>query len=71
MNINPKCAVEILEIYKYLDNDLKKKFSKEYLDYLTSIKDNNYHFMINKNIPFYDNEFMEETIIEFMRIISN
>ena len=70
MNIEPKCAVELLEIYKYLDNNLKNKFSKEFIDYLNSIKDNNYHFEINTSIPLYDNTFMEETISELMKIFS-
>ncbi len=71
MEIDGKCAIELLEIYKYLDDDLKSKFSKELIDYLNSIKDDSYHFEINKNIPLYENNFREDTILELMKIITN
>jgi len=71
MEIDGKCAIELLEIYKYLDDELKKKFNSEYIDYLNSIKDDSYHFEINKNIPLYENNFREDTILELMKIITN
>ena len=62
MNISPMCAVELLEIIKYLDNDLKSYISDDFLEYLNSIKDNTYDFKIDKNKNLFDNEFMDETI---------
>lgn len=62
MNVSPKCAVELLEIIKYLDEDLKKAIPKDLEIYLNKIKDNNYEFQIDKNINLFDNIFMSETI---------
>ena len=62
MNISPKCAVELLEIIKYLDNELKTNIPENFESYLNSIKDNSYEFKINKNIPLFENEFLDETI---------
>ena len=62
MNISPKCAVELLEIIKYLDDDLKKNIPDNLESYLNSIKDNDYEFQIDKNINLFDNIFMDETI---------
>ena len=62
MNISPKCAVELLEIIKYLDNELKNNIPDNFESYLNSIKDNSYEFKINKNIPLFENEFLDETI---------
>lgn len=71
MNITPECAVELLEIIKYLDSDLKKYFSDNFIKYLESIKSNDYHFEINKNINLFQNEFMDETIDVLMRIMTS
>lgn len=62
MNISPKCAVELLEVIKYLDNDLKKSIPEKFEEYLNSIKDNDYEFQIDKNINLFDNSFMDETV---------
>ena len=42
MDISPMCAVELLEIIKYLDDELKKNIPQDFEIYLNSIKDNNY-----------------------------
>lgn len=68
MNISPMCAVELLEIIKYLDDKLKSNIPDGFEDYLNSIKDNNYYFKINKNINLFENDFMDETI-ENLKII--
>jgi len=62
MNNRSKAAVEVLEIVKYLDDNLLKIINKKYLEELELIKDNNYMFTINKDIPIYDNVFMSETL---------
>ena len=62
MNISPKCAVELLEVIKYLDNDLKKSIPEKFEEYLNSIKDSDYEFQIDKNINLFDNSFMDETV---------
>jgi len=62
MDNKRKAAVEALEIVKYLDEDLKKIINNDYLNELEKIKDLDYKFEINKNVPIYDNEFMDETI---------
>ena len=69
MQISPKCAVELLEIIKYLDDDLKSQISSEFINYLENIKDPNYIFTINKQINLCDNDFMDETIDILMQII--
>ena len=47
MNNRSKAAVEVLEIVKYLDDNLLKIINKKYLEELELIKDNNYMFTIN------------------------
>ena len=47
MNNLSQAAVEVLEIYKYLDTSLKKLITEKDLEYLNSIKDKNYIFEIN------------------------
>lgn len=71
MDISPMCAVELLEIIKYLDDELKKNITQEFVMYLNSIKDNNYHFEINKNINLFENNFMDETIDVLMTLMNN
>lgn len=71
MNISPMCAVELLEIIKYLDEDLKKNIPEKFEDYLNSIKDNSYYFKINKNIPLFENDFSDETIEVLKVLFSN
>jgi len=71
MNISPECAVELLEIIKYLDDDLKKIIPNGFEKHLNSIKNPNYYFEINKNINLYENEFMNETIEILNLIFSN
>ena len=70
MNISPKCAVELLEIIKYLDDKLIKKIPQDFDLYLNSIKDNNYSFQIDKNINLFENDFMDETVEVLMSIFS-
>lgn len=70
MNVSPKCAVELLEVIKYLDEELKKYVTPKFEEYLNSIKDNNYFYQINKNINLFDNKFMDETI-NILKIIFN
>lgn len=62
MNISPMCAVELLEIINYLDEELKKTIPPDFIDYLNSIKDDSYNFEINKNINLFENDFLDETI---------
>ncbi|MBQ9318228.1 MAG: hypothetical protein IJR82_01160 [Bacilli bacterium] len=62
MNVSPKCAVELLEIIQYLDDDLKKYIDQDFESYLNRIKDNSYNFKINKKINLFENDFMDETI---------
>lgn len=71
MDISPMCAVELLEIIKYLDDELKKNIPQDLEIYLNSIKDNNYHFEINKNINLFENNFMDETIDVLMALMNN
>ena len=61
-DIDPKVAVEVLKIVEYLDEDLKKVIDYELVDYLESIKDNTYVFEIDKDIPLYENVFLDGTI---------
>ena len=70
MIVSPMCAVELLEIIKYLDDELKEKIPQGFEEYLNSIKDNEYYFQIDKNKPFFDNNFMDETIEVLMAIFS-
>ena len=62
MNVSSMSAVELLEIIKYLDSELKKSIPENFVMYLDSIKDSSYDFEIDKNIPLFENEFLEETI---------
>ena len=71
MNIDPKVAVELLEIIKYLDDELKENIPNNLQLYLENIKDNNYEFKINKNIPLYENEFSKETLDILTNIFEN
>lgn len=57
-----KACVEVLEILKYLDNSIYEKIPKDKIEELNYNKDSNYIFNINKNIPLYENDFMNETI---------
>lgn len=71
MNISPNCAVELLEIMRYLDDNLKKEIPEGFEKYLNSIKNPNYYFKINKNVNLYKNEFMDETIEVLYSIFRN
>lgn len=68
MNVSPMCAVELLEIIKYLDEELKNNIPQNFEEYLNIIKDNSYCFKIDKNINLFENNFMDETI-EVLKII--
>lgn len=69
MNISPESAVELLEIIKYLDDDLKKEIPEGFEEYLVNIKDNDYHFAIDKNKNLFENDFRDETIEILMSLI--
>ncbi len=71
MNISSECAVELLEIIKYLDDNLKKCIPDGFENYLESIKNNDYHFEIDKNINLFQNNFMEETVDVLMSLMKN
>lgn len=71
MNNYNKAIVEVLEIVKYLDDDLKKIINNDYLMELEKNKDNEYHFEINKDIPLYDNEFLPETLEILQKLFNN
>ncbi len=62
MSVSPMCAVELLEIIKYLDDELKNNIPQNFEIYLNNIKDNSYNFKIDKNKNLFENEFMDETI---------
>ena len=68
MNISPECAVELLEVIKYFDDELKKNIPDDFVKYLNRIKNSNYNFEINKNINLYENNFMDETIEILMKL---
>ena len=70
MNNYNKAIVEVLEIVKYLDEDLKKIIDMDYLEKIEQEKDINYSFEINKNIPLYDNNFLEETLEILARLFN-
>lgn len=70
MNVSPECAVELLEVIKYLDDDLKKIIPDGFKKYLNSIKSLNYYFEIDKNINLFENNFMDETIEVLSSIFS-
>ncbi len=69
MNISPECAVELLEVIKYLDDELKGYIPDDFEKYLESIKNNDYHFEIDKNKNLFENEFMDETVEVLMSLI--
>ena len=61
-DIDPKVAVEVLKIVEYLDDDLKKIINNDLVNYLESIKDGTYVFEIDKDVPLYENDFLDGTI---------
>ncbi len=69
MNISPECAVELLEVIKYLDDELKGYIPDDFEKYLESIKNSDYHFEIDKNKNLIENEFMDETVEVLMSLI--
>ncbi len=69
MNVSPECAVELLEVIKYLDDELKTYIPDEFVKYLESIKSPNYNFEIDKNKNLFENDFMDETIEILMKFI--
>ena len=71
MNVSPKCAVELLEVIKYLDDDLKKYIPNGFSEYLNTIKDKEYHFEIDISKNLYENEFMDETVEILMELMKN
>lgn len=68
MNVSPMCAVELLEIINYLDDELKNNIPQNFEIYLNRIKDNSYYFKIDKNKNLFENDFMDETI-EVLKMI--
>lgn len=71
MNISPECAVELLEVIKYLDDELKKYIPNGFEQYLNNIKSNNYYFKIDKNINLFQNDFMDETVDVLMLLMKD
>lgn len=65
-----KACVEVLEIIKYLDNSTYNKIPEDIIKELNTNKDSDYYFEINKNIPLYENNFMDETIIILKEILN-
>ncbi len=57
-----KACVEALEIIKYLDSSISSQIPIDKIEELNNNKDPDYYFEINKNIPLYENNFMDETI---------
>lgn len=57
-----KACVEVLEVLKYLDSSIYEKIPQSKIEELNNSKDSDYIFTINKNIPLYENDFLEETI---------
>ncbi len=55
-------AVEITELFKYLEEPLKKKIPQEIIDHYDKIKNNDYKFQINKSVSLEEQKFMPETI---------
>lgn len=68
MNVSPMCAVELLEIINYLDDELKNNIPQNFEIYLNRIKDNSYYFKIDKNKNLFENDFMDETV-EVLKMI--
>ncbi len=62
------CAVELLEVIKYLDNELKTQIPQDFEEYLNSIKDQNYSFQIDKSKNLFENDFMDETVEILMQL---
>lgn len=71
MNVSPMCAVELLEVIKYLDDELKNSIPQNFEIYLNRIKDNSYYFKIDKNKNLFENDFMDETIEVLKMIFPN
>lgn len=71
MNVSPMCAVELLEIIKYLDDELKNNIPQDFEKYLNSVKDDSYSFKIDKNKNLFENNFMDETIEVLKMIFPN
>lgn len=71
MNVSSDCAVELLEIMKYLDSNLKKHIPDGFEEYLKNIKSNDYYFEIDKSINLFQNNFMDETIEVLMKLMNN
>ncbi len=55
-------AVEITELFKYLDEPLKKKIPQDVIDYYKKNRNNDYKFELNKSIPLEKQGLMPETI---------
>ena len=70
MNNYNKAVVEVLEIVKYLDDDLKKIIDKDFLKKISQDKDDSYKFILRKDVPIYDNEFLDETVILLERLFT-
>lgn len=71
MDISPKCAVELLEVIKHLDNELKAKIPVGFEDYLDNMKDPNYFFELDKSKVLFEQDFMDETVEILMALFAN
>ena len=61
-------AVEITEIFKYLDKNLKDKIPQDVIEHYDKIKNNEYKFEIKKSLPLEEQGFLPETINIFSYI---
>ena len=67
-NYNRAC-VEALEIIKYLDSSISSRIPLDKIEELNNNRDLDYHFEINRNIPLYENNFMDETILIIKEVL--
>lgn len=56
-----RAFVELKEIIKYFDNDIKNKIPDELKQAINQVKQNGYHFVYNEKIPLYGQEILPET----------
>ena len=56
-----RAFVELKEIIKYFDNDIKNKIPDELKQAINQVKQNGYHFVYNEKIPLYEQEILPET----------
>ncbi len=62
---------EVYEILKNMDEDIVRKIPKEFFDMLKSKMDNNYEFVIEKNVDFEEQKLLKETKVILAYIFLN